>query len=139
MLSTPRNDKGMRECVRDRVLLAYELEQGLFDKRALIRMALRVLKLFSVEKFIHNFQCSCSIAGQGDIDAGNSITCQGPILTLAHDKGQTHSWPKFRQNFSRATSMNLGLLRQFQRSLNEEVQQYPITFNSDRHLLYPWS
>ena len=137
MLTLPRNDKGMRQCVRDRVILATEFEQGLFEKKALVRMALRVLKLFAVDKFCHNFQCSCSIVTQANIDAGDIVACQGPILTLAEDKGQRHIWPSYSTTMPKSTHRNLARLRQFQRSLSAELAVYPFSYDCNRHYAYP--
>ena len=138
-LDDARNERGMHECVRDRILLASEFEQGLFEHRALMRMSLRVLKLFSVQKFVHNFQCSCSMICLERIDEGDSIHCQGPILTLAEDKGQKHTWPNSEKNCSNAIVKNLKILRQFQREVGDELENNPMTFSSDRHFNFPWS
>ena len=138
MLSAPRNQKGMHECVRDRVILATEFEQGLFEKRALMRMALRVLKLFSVDKFVHNFQCSCSVVFQANNDTGDCVNCQGPILSLAEDKGQRHTWPVYRPKTSNAGATNLALLRTFQEALSNELDHYPMAFDDNRHYTYPY-
>ena len=137
-LKTAWNRRGMRECVRDRVLLASEFAFGLFEREALLRVAIRVFRLFSIPKFKSNFQCSCTNSTQSTERDHPTKDCQGPVLNLSTDKGQDHIWPTLPNDVRAQNWDNLRILRQFQDDLAHELLTYPIRFDPSRHIL-KWS
>ena len=136
-MSSYWNERGMRECVRDRVILSCELASGFFGRDALMKMAVRVFRLFSVSKFQHNFQCSCSGGATNTERPHASKSCNGPVLDLSKDKGQDHIWPTLSAELRSRTESNLRRLRTFQADLALEMENYPIQFDGRRHIKCP--
>ena len=131
------NHRGIHECVRDRIILASEFAVGLFERGALMRMAIRVFRLFNIPKFQSNFQCLCTSPQYSDTRDYSTTICQGPVLDLSRDKGQDHVWPTLSASLRSDTRENLRVLRNFQRSMRVEMKKYPLVFDARRHVKCP--
>ena len=131
------NQRGLHECVRDRIIMASEFAVGLFERSALMRMAIRVFRLFNIPKFQSNFQCSCTSQQYSEYRDHPTKLCQGPVLDLSKDKGQEHVWPTLSRSLRSATRENLRVLRNFQSGMQQELETYPLLFDPSRHFQCP--
>ena len=117
--------------------MASEFAVGLFERSALMRMAIRVFRLFNIPKFQSNFQCSCTSQQYSEYRDHPTKLCQGPVLDLSKDKGQEHVWPTLSRSLRSATRENLRVLRNFQSGMQQELETYPLLFDPSRHFQCP--